>query len=228
MAELDHELSGTIGSAWADSTLKTRNSQWKRFIGFCHDNDLIPLPATHHTVARFLVFQSRTSKYSTVNNYVSAINKLHQFYGHNVNFRESFLVKLTLAGIKRQLGDFVHQKIPLTPEQLKAIYDQLDMSDASVSTMWCAIILSFRTLLRKSNIVPETLTNYGHVLLRRDVDFTSNGLLLRVNSSKTIQYKDRVLEIPLSKVDNPAFCVVTMLHSHFLTTSHYYYQKLLY
>ena len=214
---LDREVSQMVGSAWADSTLNTRNSQWKRFIGFCADNDLIPLPASHHTVARFLVFQARSSKYSTVNNYLSAIVKLHQFYGHDADFRGSFLIKLVLAGIKRQLGDFTKQKIPLSPQQMMNIYVKLDLSNTAVRIMWCALIFSFRTLLRKSNFVPDRDGSCTHLVRRKDVVFKEDGATVYVYSTKTLKYQDRFLEIPLSFVDNPAFCVVSMLKEHFQT-----------
>ena len=216
LSDLDREVSGAIGSAWAASTLRTRNSQWKRYITFCDDNDLVPLPAEPRTVARFLVFQARTTRYVTVNNYLSAINRLHAFYGHQINFREYFIIKLVMAGIKRQLGDFSRQKIPLTPEQMQGIYATLDVSDDTVKAMWCALMLSFRSLLRKSNIVPEGKAFTDHLLRRGDVEFTDTGMLLKVHSSKTIRYKERVLEIPISTVSNPAFCVVSMIKDHFM------------
>ena len=144
LQELDQEVSGAIGSAWASTTLTTRDSQWKRHLQFCEDNEFLPLPASSRTVSRFLVFQARSSKYSTVNNYLSVINRLHQFYGYQIDFREFYLIEMVLSGIKRQLGDTVKQK-----RQMLHIYVQLDMSDEFVATSWCALIFSFRTLLRK-------------------------------------------------------------------------------
>ena len=55
-------------------------------MSFCAENDLIPLSSEPQTVARLLVFKARSSKYSTVNNYLSAINKLHEYYGYATNF----------------------------------------------------------------------------------------------------------------------------------------------
>ena len=206
---LDREVSGAIGAAWSDTTLKTRNSQWKKYIEFCHDNDIQAMPASHETVTRFLVFLARTCKFSTVNNYSSAVNRLHLFYGYKIDFRDSFLIKLVLAGIKRQLGDFSAQKNS-SPLQMLCIYKLLDMSDIRIATMWCALMFSFRTLLRKSNVVPDTLEGIGHVVDRRDVVMEPDQLVVKVRSSKTIQYQERILEIPLQKVDEPAFCVYTL------------------
>ena len=162
---------------------------------------------------------ARSCKYSTVNNYLSAINRLHLFYGHEIDFRQSFIIKLVLAGIKRQLGDLTVQKIPLTPNQMLQIYGLLDLTNESISTMWAALMFSFRTLLCKSNMVPDTLTGNSHVVDCKDVCVYPDKLILKVRSSKTIQYGERVLEIPIHKVSEPAFCVYELLMSHLVATS---------
>ena len=156
LQELYKEVSGVIGAAWAQNTKATRNSQWRKYLSICADNKLTAVPADSHTIARFLVYLARSVKYVTINNYVSAINKLHDYYGYHVNFRDIFIVKLVLSGHKRQMGDEVTQKIPLSTAQLLDMYKLLDLSDDLSQAMWCAIILSFRSLLRKLNFVPST------------------------------------------------------------------------
>ena len=215
LCQLDHEVTIAIGAAWAPNTRATRNSQWKKYLTFCHDNELNSIPAEPQTVARFLVYLARTVKYSTINNYVSAINRLHDYYGHHVNFRETFLIKLVLAGIKRQLGDCTIQKIPLTPCQLLCMFASLDMDNSLIHALWCGIILCFRTLLRKSNIVPDSSHTSGHILLRKDVVFTDNGMILEVHSTKTIQYHERVLRIPVMSIPGSPLCAVSLLKEHF-------------
>ena len=70
-----------------------------------------------------------------------------------------------LAGIKCQLGDAVTQKVPLTPKQMQNINDLLDMQNVK----WVALRFSFRTLLRESNVVPDSLHSNNHVLTRADL-----------------------------------------------------------
>ena len=92
--ELDSEVSRVIASACAPNTKSTRNSQSKNFIiTFCVSNNMVPRPAAPETVARYLVYLARSVKYTTINNYTSAINKLHERCGHNINFREFFSSK---------------------------------------------------------------------------------------------------------------------------------------
>ena len=106
-------------------------------MSFCAENDLIPLPSEAQTVARFLV---RSSKYSTVNNYLSAINKPHEYYGYATNFRDMLMIKLLLNGTRRRLGDSCEQKLPLTPTQLFLIYSRVDLSARPNHAMWCGLV----------------------------------------------------------------------------------------
>ena len=217
VSELDAAVSSAVGAAWSSNTLSTRNSQWRKYLQFCSETDQTPLPADIQAVVRFLVYLGRTCKYSTINNYLSAVISLHKFYGYDVSFRDSFLVKLVMRGLKSQLGDQKTQMQPLTIQQLQLIYDTCVLTQED-QLMWCVIILSFRSLLRKSNIVPDTLTKWGHVLRRKDVIFHDWGIMLMVRSTKTLQCREYVLEIPVYKVANPAFCAVKAVRDHFQLT----------
>lgn len=121
LTRLDEQVEEILRCAWAESTLKTRNSQWNRYIDFCKSNGMSPLPADSTTIARFLVNLAKNCTYSTCNNYLSAIISLHKFFGHNSSFRDCFLVKLVMQGLGRHLGKAVVQKRGLTPVQLMSI-----------------------------------------------------------------------------------------------------------
>lgn len=218
MVKLDHQVQVVIRGAWAESTLKTRNSQWNRFIDFCRSNQLTPLPADQTTVARFLVNLAKDCVYSTCNNYLSAIIALHKFYGYDASFRECFMIKMVMQGLGKYLGKAVVQKRGLTPENLMSIYARLDLSDINNITMWAAIILSFRTLLRKSNIVQDNLEVLGMVVTRADIEYTSQGLILNVRKTKTVQRREYVLRIPINFLHNKTLCAASMLVTHLSRT----------
>ena len=199
LRQIDDEMSRTIGSAWSRSTLQCRNSQWSRYIKFTRDHGLQTMPGSPQTVARFIIWQSRSSKYSTCNNYLSAINVLHKFYGFDVDFRDSFLMKLVMKGLKSTLGD----------KAVQNMYSKLDLQSEQETICWTVMILWFRSLLRKSNLVPNTLSDFTHVLRRRDISFHDWGLMVRVVSTKTLQHLEYELEIPVYYVDEPALCVAS-------------------
>lgn len=174
------------------------------------------LPAETLTVARFLTFMARTSKFSTVNNYLSAVVVLHKYHGFEANFRDTFYIKLAIKGLKRILGDEPCKSRSLQPEHLLACYREMDKTSDFVQSCWAAIILCFRSLLRKSNVLPSSSVVDRHVLRRSVVQWYSWGMMLHVNSSKTIQFNERKLEIPIFSIPGSPLCAVQMLQEHWL------------
>ena len=85
---------------------------------------------------------------------------------------------------------------PLTVDQLRHIYEKCVRSDLD-RVLWDILILSFRSLLRKSNLAPDTDKVRNHVVLRRDVVVHDWGIMLLVRSTKTLQCQEYVLEIPI-------------------------------
>lgn len=212
LMEIDREMSALVGMAWSTNTLATRNSQWRNYIEFCCTLGLSPVPAELLTVARYLVKLSTKCKYVTINNYLSAICVLHKFYGYQAEFRDCFLIKMIMSGIKSKYGAGVNPKMTLSVYDLRLMYSLLPPGEFQ-ETCWAGIMFSFRTLLRKCNIVPSP--NINHTLCRGDIKFTVTGMLVTVGSSKNLWYKERTLQIPIYYVQDPAFCVVTMLLKHF-------------
>ena len=142
---------------------------------------------------------------------------LHRFYGCEPTFRESFLIKMTLEGIKSTKGSGGVIKMPLTPEQLIAMFRHVRKSDDVQMAMWAALIFCFRSLLRKSNVLPrdDSMPEGLHLVRRRDVVFTECGLLVTVYSTKTFKYRDRVLLVPIVRVAGSPLCAVSLLTDHF-------------
>lgn len=126
MAKVDEQLDLILRSAWAESTLRTRISQCKKFIEFCVSNKLTPVLADIQTVARYLVNLAKDCVFSTCNNYLSAIITLHRFFGYDRPFRDYFIINMVMKGLGRHLGKEVNRKIGISPVQLCKIYDVLD------------------------------------------------------------------------------------------------------
>lgn len=162
-----------------------------------------------------MTFMARSCKFSTINNYLSAIIVLHKYHGFNPEFRETFYMKLVLKGLRRILGDETAKAATLMPEQLIQCYFKLDKNDQWWLTCWSAIILCFRSLLRKSNVLPTTLNDRKHVILRKDVVFFDWGVLLNVHSTKTLQYRERKLQVPIFNMPGSPLCAVSFLREHF-------------
>ena len=185
------------------------------FLRFCSEFGLAPVPASTRTVIRFLIHLSSYCKYSTIINYLSAINVLHRHFGHDVTFQEVFTVKLIVRGLRRVLGDAREQKLPITPEILLRLRPTLTAD--SDSGFWAAMLMGFYFFFRKSNLVPKSAKDYdpSKTLLRKNIIVLPWGLVICVTWSKTIQFKERQLLIPVLRLpaDHP-LCPVQAFERH--------------
>ena len=151
--------------------------------------------------------------YTTLNNYVSALNTLGRFYDGSFDLRQDFGIILLLRGYKHLKGDASIAKDPLLPSDLKLLCNQVDHSDNAQSLVWIIVLLAFRTLLRKSHFVSTGIDDQEHLLWVQDVTFESWGCKITVNSSKTIQFSQRSFEIPISYC-SPPLCAASLLKSY--------------
>ena len=159
----------------------------------------MPIPASHRTVIRFLIPLSTYCKYSTIINYLSAIYVLHRHFGHNVTFEDPFALKLIVRGLRRILGDAQDQKLPITPEILWRIRSEL-MANRD-SGFWAAMLIGFSSFFRKSNL-PKSAKDYdpSKTLSCEDILVRPWGLVICVQWSKTIQFKQHKLLIPVVRL----------------------------
>lgn len=215
---LDNLVFTNISSAWSVNTIATRSSQWKRFLKFCMDYGLTPMPASPKTVARFPSDLALTSKYTTVVNYLSSITTMHRFYGYEPNFRDSYYLSMAVKGIKVNLGSEVHQMAALTPKQLLDMYVYVSLGSQLELACWSAIIFSFRTLLRKSNFLPDSSNYNPHLISRDDVKFFDDYMVIRVSTSKTDRSGGKPTSMIVYKTDKRPLCAFTWLQNHFVST----------
>ena len=194
---------------WSDNTLKTRKSQWRRYCSFCEEYELLPLPATSEIVCLYITHLTKTVSYLTITQYISGVWALHKYLGYSHPDPTSFIIQSTVRGAKRLLGAATNPALPLTPENLVAVFKTLDMAVFHDVIFWAALVLSFRCLLRVGHIVVSP-----HQLKVSDVVFTSTGMDVIMNSSKTIQYKERVNRIPVLESLRSVLCPVRVLKSY--------------
>ena len=191
---------------WADNTLKTRKSQWRRYFTFCLDHDLVPLPSTAEIVCLFVVHLTKTVSYVTITHYVSGLWALHKYMGYTHPEPSQFLIQSTIKGAKKLLGAATNPALPLSPANLVDIYKTLDLSLFVDLKFWTALVLSFRCLLRVGHIVSSP-----HQLRVSDIHFTPAGMDLFMYSSKTIQCRERVNRIPVVESVGSLLCPVRFL-----------------
>ena len=116
--------------------------------------------------------------------------------------QDNFEIMVTMRGVKRTLGDVTDQARPATLSDLMAIFSALDMGVMEDLAFWVALLLGFRGLLRKSNILEVDLA-----VKRSDVRWESWGVGVVVRRTKTICFKERELFIPFVPIPDSIFCL---------------------
>ena len=78
------------------------------------------------------------------------------------------------------------------------------------ATYWCLFLFTLYLLSKKSNLVPVSAKKFGKSkqLCRGDVTVYSSLLVVRFRWTKTIQFGNRILQIPLLAYPSSIFCPV--------------------
>ena len=124
----------------------------------------------------------------------------------------------TLKGLRLQMARPVHQAAAITPHMMLAMFAFVDVMCPEQVTAWTALIYVFHLLLRKSNIVPETQAQFDPIkqLSRRSLTLAKNSMLVNIVWSKTLQFREKELLLPLVALSNKIICPVhwtwRMLH----------------
>ena len=147
---------------------------------------------------------------SSISNYISGVKTLHLLLELPVTAFEGYDLKLTIRGITRTKMHCPKQAKPITPKLLARIHDVLDHKNSVHATMWCLCLSSFYTLARKSNMVPSSPGKFDPTmqLCRSDVRVGSNGVIFTFKWTKTVQFGQRVLQIPVIAMPQSKLCVL--------------------
>ena len=178
---------------------------------------LSPIPTTVDTLVCFLEFMARTVGHPHLKHLLSSVKFMHEAL--EIPFPiNSFQVDMTMQGLKRRLARVPFQVLPLTPAILKRMFSHLNMSLLHDRALWCAYLLSFYGLLRKSGAVPKSSTyDVNKVLVRRNVlvDVQNNMIYLYLGHGKTNNFCTRDVIIPVPGNSDPAMDPVRHLQALF-------------
>ena len=214
LAGLVREAKELSSAYYAESSKSTRLMQIRKYLSFIDEFGglLAPVPCASAQVALYVTWLARSLKYSSVTNYLSALNYLLKSEGAACIDYQDFKVKSVLRGAKRKLGVKTHRAAPILPSHLLAMFGRMSESPGHVAAR-AALLTSFRGLLRKSQI-----TDSDSVLRRSDFEFFVWGMVITVRRSKTIQFSEKELVIPVARVANTDLCAVYWCKKHFAQT----------
>lgn len=207
MRLLDDQVSLLRANALAPSTRRTYHTYLDTYLKFCCDHSIKPIPISYINLGRYIAFLSMRLQFSSIRNYLSVVRLLHLEVGLT-NPVDNFHISRVLKGARRLLGDSSCQKLPITPIILMQILPQLDIKSPRDICFWAACLVAFFSFFRKSNLFPPSLKDFNpniH-LSRHNVSFSPNGVILHVHWSKTIQFRERSLSVPLPLILSSPLC----------------------
>lgn len=199
------------GKSYAPNSISTRGVQVRRYLEFIQDfsDSYSPFPCPPTQAALYATWLARDLKYSSVLNYLSGLNYFLKQNSSSTLDYTSYELSSTLRGIKRLRGAAPRQAAPLLPGHLLHMFSYLTHNSGHNS--WrAAVLCSFRGLLRKCQV-----TYSDSCLLRKDFQFFKWGMVLCIRRSKTIQFQERVLEVPVARCPNESICAVHWTERHF-------------
>ncbi|KAL9985935.1 hypothetical protein ACROYT_G008391, partial [Oculina patagonica] len=160
-------------------------------------------------------------KASSVRSYLNIIGLLHKEFGLPNPLLNNWSLNSLLTGISRSKGLTPNQKQPLTPAMLIQLHALLDLTCSHDASFWAICLVAFYGMFRKSHLLPTAATKFNpsKQLIKADFKIFSWGTLVSVRWSKTIQFRERVVDIPLPYIPGSALCPTTAITNAFKFTA---------
>lgn len=215
MQGIDHLRQKFMQMAHAKSTQTNMSSHRKSYSTFCNIYKLTAFPVQAHTAARYIVYLAQAGRtFGTIQNHLASIKHFHQIAGFSLGWQEDYLFRLTLNGAKRYLSMAINRKEPITPSLLHTMAPLFRLDNPLHAAMWSLFLVAFFSFLRKSNLVVSHNASLAKVVRFSDLVFTKQGAQLTISETKTIQFAQRRLTIPLPAIKGSALCPIAALRNH--------------
>ena len=203
LTSLGQQAREFAAAAKAPATLRAYQSDWQDFAAWCESHWFNSMPAIPQTVALYLTDRAATLRTSSLARRLTTINRAHQAAGHrSPATMDNAVVSEVWKGIKRTKGTAQHGKKPLLTLDLQRIVAGLPDGLQGISDR-ALLLCGFAGGFRRSEIA---------ALLVEDIDSSPDGLIVRLQRSKTDQEaQGRPVALPYGS--DPLTCPVRALRA---------------
>ena len=146
----------------------------------------------------------------SIRNYLSGVKFLHVSLWYPFPDLSTHEIQVTLRGIDRLAQHCPLRAPPITSHLLGVLVNFGSYLDPVDVTFSCAFVFAFFLFTRISNLIPDSWCHIDDYdcLRRGDIEPSHYGLCVKFSWSKTNQFGNRVLELPLLSISNsPLFPV---------------------
>ena len=212
LAQLDLDVARTKSYSIKESTKKNILCTLTAYEKFCDRFNLPYFPCDNIQLCRFGQHLSQTFESpDAVGNYQSGVRTCLALLGLPIPEVKDRQIQMFTIGLRRVMQHEVKQAAPITPELLVKLSKVVDYKDLVELVSWTGTLLGFYMFLRKSNLVPDTMEDFNpEHQFTRDVNLTTpdHAMMFEIRWSKTIQFKQKVLRMPILPAQNKAICPV--------------------
>ena len=220
--ELIEEIAFFRNQTFAPSTKRTYSTHRDTYLRFCHSMSIPSVPASTHGICLYAAYLARTLKFSSIKQYLGIIGLMHKEFGLDNPLIGNWQLSSLLTGVKRVHGNAPKQKLPINFDILRGIHSQLNLTYSVDAAFWAICLVAFFGMFRKSHLLISKVGSFdsSKQLTKADFSFFQGGVLVRVRWSKTIQFREKVVQIPLIAAPCSIFCPVSAIYRAFSFTPH--------
>lgn len=190
-----------ISEGFRPGTKRNLKSQLNNYYQFCESFHLTPVPANTTQLSRFAVYlhKFKLLKPTSIDNNVTAVRTLHGLLELPVPETSTYIHQAVIRGLKARNKVPVKKATPMDPEVFKLILPFVNFKDPLELVTWVALLMGFHLLLRVSNITSASRNKFNpqEGLMRKDFRMHRGIMLVHIRWSKTLQYQERKLLIPV-------------------------------
>ena len=204
---LQSEVAIFTSRAYADNTNRAYRTHRRSYLAFCTYMGYNPVPATSEVVCHYAAFLARSLSFSSIKQYLNIIRILHSEWNMPNPTLDNYNLQCVLKGSKRTLGAPISRKAAITPRMLVLMLAHLNLNRLEDCAIWAAMLMIYYGMLRVASVLcgGHTCNHTRHVTLG-DIPWKPEGLDVTVRHTKTIQFQERTLVIPLPRVPGSILC----------------------
>ena len=211
-----------MSNAMAEGTLKNHRANINKFQRFCKYFKQQSAPPTTDTLVLYLEWLAQKSgTIGTVVNSLSSIKLYCKINNFPVQIFEMFIVKLMMKAVKRTLPFRKNKRKLISPITFKNMLAQTSVLGTSQHVVKLALTLGYMGLLRVSNCMPKTLSQFkpNQHSTFADLNIVNRKLVLTMKWSKT-RVNTEETHIILPEVKDPEVSPVNHYQNMLMANKH--------
>ena len=191
-------------------------SHLNAYLSFCNNFNFRSFPLNVIVVSCYVSYLAHVGRrFGTIQNHISSLKHFHQVYGFSSAGNSNIFFGLSLRALSaisvcRLLGK---KRSRLMLHHMAFFFDLRIPLHAA---MWALFLMAFFSFLCNSNLVVKNMHSVSSVKVLHcsHLILNENTAFLHILATKTIQFAQRSLNIPLPVIPGSILCPVATLHTH--------------